>query len=177
MKSFSKRKRLLAVATLAIAAIAVLVLLASSSGGADAPLKVDVFAKQYLWSFGYPDEGDAFVEREMHLPLGRPIEFEMHSADVLHAFWISEWDMKENVEPSTTTTVTFTPDKAGAYQLICTQACGILHSNMRAKVVVEPESTYEEWVDSLHQTVPAELKELIRLDNELTAIHQDTESG
>jgi heme/copper-type cytochrome/quinol oxidase subunit 2 len=158
-------------------AVVIALLVANGSGSADDPLKVDVFAKQYSWSFDYPGEEDAFVEGEMHVPLGREVEFEMHSDDVVHGFWVPEWRLKEEVPPATTTTASFTPDKAGTYELICTEACGILHLDMRAKVVVEPPAAFRKWVDGLRRPVPTHLRELIRQDRELGSIRKTRKAG
>jgi cytochrome c oxidase subunit II len=158
---------------LAAIGMVVALLVGSGQGSTGDPLSVHVFSKHYSWSFGYPEDGNAFAD-ELHLPLGREIRFDMHSQDVDHAFWVPEWRMKMDIPPAKTTTADFTPDKAGTYQLICAQECGILHLDMRAKVVVEPQAEFEEWVDGLKQTVPKHLSELISLDAKLDKIHAET---
>ena len=102
------------------------------------PLTVDVFSQQYAWSFGYPGKGNAYSQGELHVPLDRQVQFKMHALDVIHSFWVPEWRIKKDNVPGITTTAIVTPDKAGTYQLICTELCGFGHAAMRAKVVVEP---------------------------------------
>ena len=128
---------------------------------AENPLRVDVFSQQYAWSFGYPGKDNVWSEGELHVPLDRQVHFKMHAQDVIHSFWVPEWRIKKDNVPGITTTAIVTPDKLGAYQLICTELCGFGHSTMRAKVVVEPAAKFRKGVASLPQKVPTGLAESI----------------
>jgi len=134
------------------------------------PLTVDVFSQQYAWSFGYPGKGNAYSQGELHVPLDRQVHFKMHSLDVIHSFWVPEWRIKKDNVPGITTTAIVTPDKAGAYQLICTELCGFGHAAMRAKVVVEPPAEFRRWVAGLKQKVPPPYMETIRQNTETDPI-------
>jgi cytochrome c oxidase, subunit II len=125
------------------------------------PLTVDVFSQQYAWSFGYPGKGDVWSQGEMHVPVNRQIQFKMHSQDVIHSFWVPEWRIKKDNVPGITTTAIVTPDKVGAYQLVCTELCGFGHAAMRAKVVVESPAEFRKWVSGLKEKVPQPLAESI----------------
>jgi cytochrome c oxidase subunit 2 len=131
---------------------------------AENPLKVQVFSQQFAWSFGYPGKGEAWSEGELHVPLGRQVHFKMHALDVIHSFWVPEWRIKKDNVPGITTTAIVTPDKPGAYQLICTELCGFGHATMRAKVVVEPAAEFRKWVAGLEREVPAPLMEAVVQD-------------
>ena len=130
------------------------------------PLKVQVFAQQFAWSFGYPGKGDVWSEHELHVPLNRQVQFKLHAQDVIHSFWVPEWRMKKDAVPGITTTAIVTPDKPGTYQLICTELCGFGHATMRAEVVVEPAKDFREWVAGLKEEVPDELAESVIQDEE-----------
>jgi cytochrome c oxidase subunit 2 len=130
------------------------------------PLTVDVFSQQYAWSFGYPGQGNAWSEGEMHVPLDRQVHFEMHAQDVIHSFWVPEWRIKKDNVPGITTTAIVTPDKLGTYQLICTELCGFGHASMRAKVVVETPADFRKWVAGLEDEVPQPLAESVTRDTE-----------
>ena len=130
------------------------------------PLKVQVFAQQFAWSFGYPGKGDVWSEHELHVPLNRQVQFKLHAQDVIHSFWVPEWRMKKDAVPGITTTAIVTPDKPGTYQLICTELCGFGHATMRAEVVVEPAKDFREWVAGLKEDVPDELAESVVQDEE-----------
>jgi cytochrome c oxidase subunit II len=133
---------------------------------ADNPLTVDVFSQQFAWSFGYPGKGNAYSEGELHVPVNRQVQFKMHAQDVIHSFWVPEWRIKKDNVPGITTTAVVTPDRVGAYQLICTELCGLGHATMRAKVVVEPPAQFRKWVAGLKEKVPATFLESIRQDTE-----------
>jgi cytochrome c oxidase subunit II len=134
------------------------------------PLKVQVFAQQFAWSFGYPGKGNAWSEYELHVPLNRQVQFKLHAQDVIHSFWVPEWRMKKDAVPGITTTAIVTPDKPGTYQLICTELCGFGHATMRAEVVVEPAKDFRKWVDGLKDEVPPELAESVVQDEEANPI-------
>jgi cytochrome c oxidase subunit 2 len=129
-------------------------------------LTVDVFSQQYAWSFGYPGKGNVYSQGELHVPLDRQVHFKMHAQDVIHSFWVPEWRIKKDNVPGITTTAIVTPDKLGAYELICTELCGFGHASMRAKVVVETPADFRKWVGDLEEKVPAPLAESIAQDTE-----------
>ena len=108
-------------------------------------LVVNVTSQQYEWSFEYPTRGGVLTH-ELHVPINRQIEFQMHARDVIHSFWVPEWRIKKDNVPGITTRAYITPDKLGTYSLICTELCGYGHATMRAKVVVEPQAAFDAWV-------------------------------
>jgi cytochrome c oxidase subunit 2 len=124
-------------------------------------LTVDVFSQQYAWSFAYPGKEYAYSEGELHVPVNRQVQFKMHALDVIHSFWVPEWRIKKDNVPGITTTATVTPDKKGTYQLVCTELCGFGHATMRAKVVVESQPKFEEWVEGLDRKAPEELMKVV----------------
>lgn len=137
------------------------------------PMTVDVFSQQYAWSFGYPGKGNVWSQGELHVPVDRQVNFKMHAQDVIHSFWVPEWRIKKDNVPGITTTAVITPDKVGAYQLICTELCGFGHASMRAKVVVEPQAQFREWVASLTEKVPQPLADSIVQDTETDPVPLD----
>jgi len=112
-------------------------------------LNIDVYSQQFEWTFAYPDSGGKASEGELHVPVNRQIDFKFHAQDVIHSFWVPEWRIKKDNVPGITTDAVITPDREGTYQLICTELCGIGHTTMRAKVVVESEAKYNQWVGQL----------------------------
>lgn len=160
---------------LALAVAAVILLLLGTGSSAGPPLRIEVFAKQYSWYFGYPSEDNAFSAKEFHVPNNRPIEFVLHSEDVVHGFWIPDWDVKTNAVPGGTEKVEATPPKAGAYQVICSETCGILHGTMKAKVIVEDPAQFQRWVNDLGP-IPPRWQRLIRLDREAESIRRSVGS-
>jgi cytochrome c oxidase subunit 2 len=129
-------------------------------------LTVAVFSQQYAWSFAYPGKDYAYTEGELHVPLGRQVQFKMHALDVIHSFWVPEWRIKKDNVPGITTTAIVTPDKAGTYQLVCTELCGFGHATMRARVVVEPPAKFKKWVEGLDRKAPEPLMDAVKQDSQ-----------
>src|SRR4051812_42296533 len=53
----------------------------------DNALRIDVIGHNWWWEFHYPDQGFTSVNT-MHIPVGRPIELRITTADVIHSFWV-----------------------------------------------------------------------------------------
>lgn len=118
---------------------------------------INVYSQQFAWTFGYPEAGNKWSEGELHVPVNRQVDFQLHAQDVIHSFWVPEWRVKKDNVPGITTDAIITPDKIGTYWLVCTELCGIGHTTMRAKVIVEPEADFNKWVKGLDQKVPEQL--------------------
>ncbi|AUB37096.1 coxB, cytochrome c oxidase subunit II [Nostoc flagelliforme CCNUN1] len=106
-------------------------------------LRVNVTGLQYAWLFTYPETG--ITTGEMHVPIGREVQINMTANDVIHAFWVPEFRLKQDAIPGRQSEIRFTPKKAGDYALICAELCGPYHGAMRASVVVETEEAFDKW--------------------------------
>jgi cytochrome c oxidase subunit 2 len=115
----------------------------TAAGEADV-LPVEVTAMQFAFIFHYP-EGD-ITSGELHVPNGRPVELRMKANDVIHAFWVPQFRLKQDVIPGQPTVLTFTPTKAGSYPIICAELCGPYHGGMRSTVVVHEPEAYDAWL-------------------------------
>jgi cytochrome c oxidase subunit 2 len=115
------------------------------NGGAQAvaSLPVEVTAMQFAFIFHYP-EGD-ITSGELHVPLGQPVELRMEARDVIHAFWVPQFRLKQDVIPGQTTRLSFTATKAGTYPIVCAELCGAYHGGMRSNVVVHEPKAFEAW--------------------------------
>jgi cytochrome c oxidase subunit 2 len=83
---------------------------------------------------------------EVHLPLNRPVKVLLRSHDVLHDFYVPQFRARMNIVPGMVTSFWFTPTKAGRYEILCAQLCGVGHYNMRGHVVVEDEAAFQAWL-------------------------------
>lgn len=106
-------------------------------------INVNVTALQFAFLFNYP-EGE-IVSGELHVPRGQPVSLKMESKDVIHAFWVPEFRLKQDVIPGQPTVINFTPTKTGKYPIICAELCGPYHGGMRSTVVVEEPEEYQAW--------------------------------
>jgi cytochrome c oxidase subunit II len=104
---------------------------------------VKVTGQQFVWSFEYPGK---VTSNELVLPVDQPVKFEIRSRDVIHSFWVPQFRLKSDAVPGITTSYRLTPDRLGAYQVVCTELCGIGHATMRAPVRVLPRGEYDSWL-------------------------------
>ena len=70
----------------------------------------------------------------------------LRSIDVLHDFTVPQFRVKMDMVPGLVTYVWFTPTRAGTYDVLCEELCGIAHFAMRGKVVVEEEAAFKTWL-------------------------------
>ncbi len=115
----------------------------ASSEMAGAPLPVEVTAMQFAFLFHYP-EGD-IISGELHVPSGRAVSLKMEAKDVIHAFWVPEFRLKQDIIPGQPTLLNFTPTRPGRYPVVCAELCGPYHGGMRSTVVVESADDYDAW--------------------------------
>jgi cytochrome c oxidase subunit 2 len=122
-------------------------------------LVVNVSALQYAWLFTYPDT--EVTVGELHVPIGQEVELNMSANDVIHAFWVPEFRLKQDVIPGRQTEVRFTPRKEGTYTVVCAELCGPYHGAMQTQVIVESQEAFDSWMqeqlvaskDNLNQAV------------------------
>jgi cytochrome c oxidase subunit II len=107
-------------------------------------LHVHVIAHQWWWEFRYPTLG-IVTANEVHIPINRPVWFQLNSADVIHSFWIPRLGGKRDVIPNHTNELILTPNKPGEYYGECAEFCGLSHANMRMRVFVDTPEQFEEW--------------------------------
>lgn len=104
----------------------------------DDPLVVELYAQQFKWSARYggtdnvlgnanirmididkanvlgldeadPNASDDVIVNELHLPVGRKVNFKMRSQDVLHSAYMPHFRAQMNCVPGMTTEFSFTP--------------------------------------------------------------------
>ena len=115
----------------------------NSQEGID-PLEVKVNGIQYAWIFTYPDSGE--ISGEMHVPVNRPVALNISAGDVIHAFWLPEFRIKQDAIPGRDSKLVFTPTRVGKYPVICAELCGAYHGGMKTQLYVETEAEYEQWI-------------------------------
>ncbi|MEL6439503.1 MAG: cytochrome c oxidase subunit II [Cyanobacteria bacterium J06621_8] len=108
------------------------------------PLEVKVNGIQYAWIFTYPETG--VISGELHVPINRPVTLNMTGGDVIHAFWLPEFRIKQDVIPGREANLMFTPNKIGKYPVVCAELCGAYHGGMKTQLYVESEADYQKWI-------------------------------
>jgi cytochrome c oxidase subunit II len=109
-------------------------------------MEIQATGLQYAWLFTYPDSG--VVAGELHVPVGTHIHLNISANDVLHAFWVPEYRLKQDAIPGEPTELYFTPDTVGEYPVICAELCGPYHGAMKTKVVAESQADFDAWIAS-----------------------------
>jgi cytochrome c oxidase subunit 2 len=121
-------------------------------------LVVEVIGHQWWWEFKYP-EYNVTTANELVLPVGRNIDLKMHSADVIHSFWIPRVGGKRDVNPQPRVArgesgprsnhLTFNLDSAGYFLGQCAEFCGLSHAIMRSAVLALPAPEFDRWITSM----------------------------
>jgi len=110
------------------------------------PIDIRVEARQWAWSFTYPEEG--IVSEHLVVPAGKPVKLTMSSADVLHSLFVPAFRIKQDVLPERYTIAWFNAPETGEYDLLCAEYCGKDHSRMNRLVKVMNDKDYIDWIDS-----------------------------
>ncbi|HEX6708514.1 MAG TPA: cytochrome c oxidase subunit II [Albitalea sp.] len=117
-------------------------------GPAD-PLVVSVTGRMWWWEIRYRNPADGAELRmanELHLPLGRPVQLGLTSADVIHSVWVPALGGKMDTVPGRVNRLVFTPRRAGVYRGSCAEFCGEQHARMALHVVVQPPAQFDAWL-------------------------------
>lgn len=110
----------------------------------DSVLSIDVKGLQYAFIFNYPN---GIVDGELHVPVDQPVELKLNAQDVLHAFWLPEFRIKQDMIPGQETKLVFTAIRPGTYPVVCAELCGPYHGGMRTQIIVDSAEDYATWVD------------------------------
>ncbi len=96
---------------------------------------IKVLGQQWFWTFEHED-GTTEIG-QLHLETGKAYRFEVTSKDVIHSFNIHDYVVLLDAVPGRTNIVWFSPTEAGEYDIQCREYCGLIHYNMRGKLIVE----------------------------------------
>ena len=105
-----------------------------------------------------PATKDNFQSSILELPINKPVRVRLNSRDVIHAFYIPQFRVYQDIVPGRTIDwVWFIPTQLGSYQLACNQLCGSGHYNMKAQIEVVSQEDFDKWYKekSAAPTAPA----------------------
>lgn len=140
-------------------------------------LVVEVTAQQFEWIVRYPGKDGVFGRARpdlanaasnpagldaddpaalddvvtrggLHVPVGRAVQLRLQARDVLHAFSVAQFRVKQDVVPGMVITTQFVPTVVGRYEIACAELCGAAHYRMRGRVFVHTPDEYEAWLSS-----------------------------
>jgi cytochrome c oxidase subunit 2 len=90
---------------------------------------------------------DITTINQLNLPIDRPVLVHLMSKDVIHSFGLYEMRIKQDAIPGMSIPVWFIPNRAGQYEIACSQLCGLGHFRMRGFVTVQSAADYQKWFD------------------------------
>ena len=120
---------------------------------------INVSAFQWGWKFTYPGHravviGQTTQNPTMVMPSNEDVRFELRSLDVVHGFYVPQFNFSRYAQPGFLNTFTFNINKPGLYKGQCTQLCGLYHSLMYFQVRVLPPAQYRAWLAAKDATTP-----------------------
>lgn len=125
------------------------------------PLKVKAIGHQWWWEFQIPELG-INTANELHVPINRPIDVEVTSADVIHSFWIPKLAGKVDAMPGQKNKMWFLANAPGRYYGQCAELCGNSHAHMRFLAFAHTPENFNKWVES-HKKEAAAPKDAMAL--------------
>jgi len=135
-------------------------------------MTVKITGYQWKWEYDYQQEGFKFmsvlstpreqfelkstapknanylleVDNPMVVPVGKKIRVLFTANDVIHAWWVPEFGIKQDAIPGFIRDSWFKADKAGTYRGQCAELCGKDHGYMPIVVEVKEQADYDKWV-------------------------------
>jgi cytochrome c oxidase subunit 2 len=128
----------------------------STHARAGQPADIHVVGHQWWFEGQYRGAGidqSVWVPTELHIPVGKPVDIELETRDVIHSFWIPKLHGKVDLVPGEINRVRVIADVPGVYRGECGEFCGVQHAHMRLEIVAESPDRYAAWLES--QRAPA----------------------
>jgi cytochrome c oxidase subunit 2 len=130
-------------------------------------LTVKVTASQWHWNYGYPKSEGGFsfdslyvedkdlksgqprvitADQPMVVPIGKVIEIDVTSQDVIHSFSVPSFGVKIDAIPGRLNKTWFKAEQEGMFYGQCSNICGIDHAFMPINVRVVSQQDYDAWL-------------------------------
>lgn len=135
-------------------------------------ITVKVTGYQWKWEYDYQQDGFKFmsvlstprdqlgidskaaksehylleVDNPMVVPVGKKIRILTTANDVIHAWSVPAFGVKQDAIPGFIRDSWFKAEKAGTYRGMCSELCGKDHGYMPIVVVVKEQADYDLWV-------------------------------
>ena len=123
------------------------------------PLQVQVIAQQWRFTYRYPQFG-GFETGDLVLPVGRPIQFNVTSLDVIHSFWAYQLGVKADANPGVNNVAYTTAEQTGNVTVRCAELCGLWHGAMFDYGKVLSATAFESWAQRTETQLAATTKML-----------------
>jgi cytochrome c oxidase subunit 2 len=107
----------------------------------------DIAEREFAYDDYVFEAGTASQIPTLVLPVDQTVQFNLHSSDVIHDFWVTGFLMKMDVVPGRVNHFQVTPNEIGSYAGKCAELCGTYHSRMLFNVEVVSEEDYEDYLE------------------------------
>jgi len=106
-------------------------------------LQTTAVGRMWSWSFRYEN---GRTSSRLYVPVGKPVQVNLESRDVLHGFYMPAFRVKRDAVPGMKNHVWFVATRPGSYDIFCSQYCGTNHSAMITTVEAIPPEQFEAWL-------------------------------
>ena len=131
-------------------------------------MTLKVTASQWHWNYGYPKSEGGFsfnsiikedkdlkpgdirlltVDNAAYVPVGKIVEVDVVSQDVIHSFSVPSFGVKIDAVPGRLNKTWFKADHEGVFYGQCSNICGIDHAFMPIEVHVVSPDAYQAWLE------------------------------
>jgi cytochrome c oxidase subunit 2 len=111
------------------------------------PLRIQVIGHQWWWEVRYPESG-VVTANQFILPVDRPVDVEVTSADVIHSFWVPRLGGKLDMVPGRTNTLRVQAAQSGIFRGQCSEFCGSQHAHMILHVEALEADAFASWIET-----------------------------
>ncbi|MDX2233664.1 MAG: cytochrome c oxidase subunit II [Hyphomonadaceae bacterium] len=133
-----------------------------------AELTIKATGNTWNWGYSYPDQDVEFisnplseedaqaqgrpyrmaVDEPMYVPVNTVVRVLVTSNDVIHAFSVPSFGIKEDAVPGRVNETWFKVEEEGVYYGFCQELCGIAHSLMPIEVRAVSREAFDTWIAS-----------------------------
>jgi cytochrome c oxidase subunit 2 len=106
----------------------------------------DVMEKKLVEAGYSKDEFLLATDTAVVIPVGKTVVVQVTGSDVIHAWTIPAFGVKQDAVPGRLAELWFKAEKEGVYFGQCSELCGQAHAYMPITVKVVSEEAYEEWL-------------------------------
>jgi len=117
-------------------------------------VRIEINAQRWVWNARlagrdgrFATDDDVVTAGDVRVPVGRPVIVQLASSDVVHSLFLPHFRVKLDAVPGRIATTWFRPVERGAFEMACTQHCGVHHYLMRGVVTVMDGAAFDRWVD------------------------------
>jgi cytochrome c oxidase subunit II len=112
-----------------------------------AATRIEITGEQWWWRITYETAGRRFESaNELRMPVGRPVDLTLKSADVIHSFWVPSLAGKMDMIPGRQTRLHLSAAQPGVFRGQCAEYCGGAHALMALEVIAMPAGDFDAWL-------------------------------